>query len=166
MRFSRKLSTMAAGLLAAGAVTMAGAPTASAAPVGPTLTAAPVSVFGIPAIGIKVSGLVVPGPLFASVNASSAAPGKTTFSAPASPETCATTAGGSLVKIDFVNVRTGDRGTGLVKPCPNYIDRTPTHQTVTTGSGPVVFTVAITGSWAYPNAGQPSIPGGGGFVAP
>lgn len=166
MKVIRQFSAVAASLLAACAFTVAGAPAASGAPVGPTLTAAPVSVFQIPAIGVKVSGLVIPGPHLASVNASSAAPGRTTFSAPARPETCATTAGGSLVRINYVNVRTGDRGVSVVKPCPFFLDSAPTHQTVRTGSGPVVFTVSITGSWAYPNAGQPSLPGGGGFVAP
>lgn len=166
MKVIRQCSAMAAALLAACAFTVAGAPAASGAPVGPTLTAAPVSVFQIPAIGVKVSGLVIPGPHLASVNAASAAPGRTTFSAPARPETCATTAGGSLVRINYVNVRTGDRGVSVVKPCPFFLDSAPTHQTVRTGSGPVVFSVSVTGSWAYPNAGQPSLPGGGGFVAP
>ncbi|WP_207835672.1 hypothetical protein [Williamsia soli] len=166
MKFSRQFSAVAVSLLAACAFTVSGAPAASAAPVGPTLTAAPVSVLQIPAIGVKVSGLVIPGPHLASVNAASAAPGKTTFSTSASPETCATTVGGSLVRINYVNVRTGDRGTSVVKPCPYFLDPAPTHQTVHTGSGPVAFTVSITGSWAYPNAGQPSLPGGGGFVAP
>jgi hypothetical protein len=70
------------------------------------------------------------------------------------------------VRIDYVNVSTGARGSSTVKPCPYFLDPAPTHDTVNTGSGPVVFTVSIKGSYAYPNAGQPSLPGVGGFVAP
>jgi hypothetical protein len=166
MRFVKQIGAAAGATLTAVALSVATAPAADAAPVGPTLSAAPVSVYQIPALGVQVSGLAIPGPLLASVHASAPAPGLTTFSAPASRETCSTTAAGALVQIDYVNVGTGARGSSTVKPCPYYLHPAPTHQTVNTGSGPVVFTVSIKGSYAYPNAGQPSLPGVGGFVAP
>lgn len=166
MRFAKRLSVVLGSALAAAALTIAGAPAASAAPGGPTLTSAPVSVYQIPAIGVQISGLVVPGPLLLSVNAWSPSPGHTAFSAPASRETCSSSAAGSLVRINYVNVGTGISGTATVKPCPYFLDPAPTYKSVYTGSGPIVITVAIVGSWAYPNAGQPSLPGVGGFLAP
>lgn len=166
MRIVKRLAIAAGSAFAAAGLAIAAAPTASAVPGGPTLTAAAVPVYQIPAIGLQVSGLVVPGPLLLSVNASSQSPGNTTFSAPARPETCSSSAAGSLVRINFVNLSTGTAGSTTVKPCPYYLNPTPVQSTVHTGSGPVAITVSITGSWAYPNAGQPSLPGFGGFVAP
>ena len=166
MRFVKKCVAAAGAAMTALAISVGTTPAAGAAPIGPTLTAAPVTVYQIPAIGLQISGLLTGGPLLASVQASAQAPGLTTFSAPASPVTCSTTAAGALVRIDYINLSTGIRGSSTVKPCRYFLDPAPTHQTVNTGSGPVAFTVSLKGSSAYPNAGQPSLPGGGGFVAP
>lgn len=166
MRIAKRISISTGAALAAGALAVAGAPAASAAPIGPTLTASPVSVYQIPAIGLQVSGLAVPGPLFVSVDASSPKPGQTTFTAPGSDSTCSTNAAGSLIRVTYRNLGTGAAGSTTVKLCPYFLDPTPVESTVNTGSGAVVISVAITGSWAYPNAGQPSLPGVGGFIAP
>ena len=105
-------------------------------------------------------------PLFVSVDASSPKPGQTTFTAPGSDSTCSTNAAGSLIRVTYRNLGTGAAGSTTVKLCPYFLDPTPVESTVNTGSGAVVISVAITGSWAYPNAGQPSLPGVGGFIAP
>lgn len=166
MRIAKRISILTGAALAAAGLAVAGTPAASAAPIGPTLTASPVSVYQIPAVGLQVNGLAVPGPLFVSVNASSPESGQTTFTAPGSNTTCSTNAAGSLVRVTYRNLGTGAAGTTTVKLCPYFLDPTPVASTVYTGSGPVVIGVSITGSWAYPNAGQPSLPGVGGFVAP
>jgi|GEM_PF-817840 len=166
MRIAKRISALTGVMFAAAALAVAGTPAASAAPIGPTLTAAPVSVYQLPALGLQVSGLAVPGPLFVSVDASSPAPGQTTFTAPGSPTTCSTSAAGSLIRINYLNLGTGAAGATTVKLCPFFLDPAPTASTVATGSGPVAITVSIDGSNAYPNAGQPSLPGVGGFVAP
>ncbi|MFV9454007.1 hypothetical protein ACNJ7E_11130 [Rhodococcus sp. NM-2] len=111
--------------------------------------------------------LVVPGPYFGSVLAETAnVPGETTFSAPFRPELCSSSAGGALVRVSYLNVSSGDRGSVVVKPCVNFLEPAPERATVRTGSGPVAFTVSVIGSGFYPRAGQPSLPGVGGFVAP
>ncbi|NLG55868.1 MAG: hypothetical protein GX542_09530 [Rhodococcus sp.] len=143
------------------------APTATAAPIQPVIGPAPVSVYQIPAVGLGVSGLVIPGPYAAGVHASTTpVRGETTFSVPFSPSTCATTARDVFVHVNYVNVTTGDRGTAVVKPCPNYLEPAPSHVTVHTGSGPVAFAVSVKGAHYKPNAGQPSTLGVGGFMAP
>lgn len=157
-----------AGLAAVGLVgsAVAAAPEASADPVGPTLTAgSPVTVYQWPAVGVKVSGLVVPGPFIAGVTARSVGPGKVEFSAPQSPETCATTIRGANIQVGYVNLATGHRGGTAFAAC-GYLDSLPTEATAHTGSGPVAITIGITGSGYMPNAGQPSLPGVGGFMAP
>lgn len=129
--------------------------------------AAPIPVYQIPATAVAVSGLVVPGPYFAQVTAATTrVRGETAFAAPASPSICSSSAAGALVRINHLNVATGQRGTTTVKPCPYYLNPTPVVSTVRTGSGPIVVTVQVTGSAAYPNAGQPSLPGVGTYTAP
>jgi hypothetical protein len=151
-------------VLAAGGVIVGAVATALGAG---TAQAAPVPVYQIPATAIAVSGLVVPGPYSATVYAATtAARGQTAFSAPASPSICSSSAAGALVRINYLNVSTGQRGATTVKPCPYYLNPTPVVATVRTGSGPIVLTVQVTGSAAYPNAGQPSLPGVGTFTAP
>ena len=127
---------------------------------------AAVPVYQIPATAFAVSGLVVPGPVFATVTARSLAPTTTEFAAPASPSACATTAGRALVKISYLNVNTGASGSVTVKPCEYYIDPTPTSFVANTGSGRIVLTTQVIGSPFAPAAGQPSIPGIGTFHAP
>ncbi|MFD4369105.1 hypothetical protein [Rhodococcus sp. NPDC058521] len=167
MRIARRSKFGIAGGIAALGVATALAPTASADPAGPTIGPEPVSVYQIPAVGLAVSGLVVPGPYSASVQAETAAvPGETTFSVPFSPELCATSAGGVVIHVNYLNVTSGDRGTAVVKPCPDFLEPAPTHVTVRTGSGPVAFAVAVKGTHYRPDAGQPSTLGVGGFVAP
>lgn len=163
MRIAKRISVLTGAALAAAGLAVAGAPAASAAPIGPTLTASPVSVYQLPALGLQISGLAVPWPLFVSVDASSPEPGQTTFTAPASMTTCSTSAGPSVIRISYRNLATGAAGDTSVKLCPGPNNPPPT---VYTGSGPVVIGVSIAGSSAYPNAGQPSLPGVGGFVAP
>lgn len=157
-----------AGISAAGLIgaALTAAPEASAAPVGPTLTqGAPVTVYQIPAIGLQVSGLVVPAPWPVGVAARSAGPGQVELSSPQSPSTCATNASGAYLNVGFINLATGQSGATTFAPC-GFFGSLPTSSVVTTGSGPVAITVGITGSPQMPNAGQPSLPGGGGFMAP
>ncbi|MFW0787703.1 hypothetical protein AAFP35_24670 [Gordonia sp. CPCC 206044] len=129
--------------------------------------AAPVPVYQIPASAVAVSGLVVPGPYFANVTAATTGiRGETAFSAPASPSICSSSAAGALVRIGYLNTATGRSGVTTVKPCPYYLNPTPVVSKVRTGSGQIIVTVQVTGSAAYPNAGQPSLPGIGTFTAP
>lgn len=167
MRTARRLQLGLLGGIATIGLTAGMAPTAAAAPIGQVIGPAPIAVYQIPAVGLAVSGLVVPGPYTAVVQAATTTvPGETTFSVPFSPGKCATTAGYVLVHVNYLNVTTGDRGTAVVKPCPDFLEPAPSHVTVRTGSGPVAFTVAVEGSHYKPNAGQPSSLGVGGFVAP
>lgn len=169
MRTMRRLGVSLAGVLFAIAVATAAAPAATAeSPVAPLIDAAGIPVYQIPATGTAVSGLVVPGPWWGSVNAeTTGTTGETLFSVPASQEICATTAGGSLVRIGYLNLTNGIRGSVLVKPCEfSFLDPVPTHAVAHTGSGPVAVNAEITGSAAYPRAGTPSLPGVGMFVAP
>lgn len=154
MNLTRAAATLGAAILAPLAV---GATTAAAEPIG---------VLQLPAHSLVVSGLVVPGIHGAAVTVASAGPGHVTFAAPTPPEACATTYGGALVRIDYLNVATGAAGTTMVRPCPNFLDPTPETATVHTGPGPVVFSIGITGSDYRPSAGQPSLPGFGTFTAP
>ncbi|MBB3036983.1 hypothetical protein [Hoyosella altamirensis] len=141
--------------------------TATAAAAEPvTISETPVAVFQLPAHSFVVSGLVVPGIHAAAVTVASPEPGRVTFAAPARPEVCATTFGGALVRIDYLNVTTGAAGSAMVRPCENFLEPTPTTATVNTGPGPVVFSVSLTGSAYSPTAGQPSLPGVGTFTAP
>ncbi|MFI6756588.1 hypothetical protein ACIBF4_16450 [Rhodococcus coprophilus] len=166
MHVSKRLSILTGAVLAAAGVATAGAPAAAADPVGPTLTASPISVFQIPALGIHLNGLAVPGPLIMSVDASSPETGKTTFSlAVDSEEMCSTTAAYTRVRIDYANLANGTRGSTSVEPCVG-LGLPPGESTVATGSGPVVVTIAIVGEEGSPSAGQPSLPGIAGFIAP
>ncbi|MFT3662836.1 MAG: hypothetical protein QM809_16075 [Gordonia sp. (in: high G+C Gram-positive bacteria)] len=157
---SRKLRT--AVVAAATALSAAAATAVLAAPA----EAAPLPVTQVPASGLQVSGLVVPAPLFVGITADSTdRRGWTAFTAPASPAVCSSSAAGMMVDVDYLNTTTGYRGHVRMKPCPNFRDPTPFRPVAYTGSGQIAFTSAIRGSWAYPNAGQPSVPGGGTFVA-
>ncbi|MBD8506703.1 hypothetical protein HT102_09415 [Hoyosella sp. G463] len=131
-----------------------------------TAAADPIGALQLPAHSLVVSGLVVPGIHGAAVTVASVGPGVVTFAAPTRPEACATTYGGALVRIDYLNVATGAAGTTTVRPCTNFLDPTPETATVHTGPGPVLFTIGVTGSAYRPSAGQPSIPGVGTFTAP
>lgn len=125
-----------------------------------------VTTLQVPAHGFLLSGLVVPGISAVSVTATSTEPGVVSFAAPTSPEVCATSMGGSLVRIDYLNLANGGTGSVTVKPCENFLDATPAEATANIGTGPVVFSVSITGSSYNPTAGQPSIPGVGALTAP
>lgn len=165
MRVSTRLSILTGTALAAAGVAVAGAPAAAADPIGPTLTSAPISVHQIPAVGVQITGLGLPDLLFSSVNASSPGKGRTTFTLPVSDAPCWTSAALTLVRINYVNLANGTSGSTSLRPCTPY-GSLPDAPTVDTGSGPVAITVAIVGAEGYPNAGQPSLPGIGGFVAP
>lgn len=131
------------------------------------LTQRPLTVYQLPAVGTAVSGLVVPGPVAMSVTARTAdRPGDIIVAAPATPYTCSSSAAGMLVYIDYVNVTTGARGGTRVKPCPYFLTSVPREQTIRTGSGPVLLTIAIRPSHYSPSAGQPALPGAGAFIVP
>lgn len=155
----RNLGLRCATIAAVFAAVFVGGGVAQAAPVA-------VPVYQIPATAFAVSGLVVPGPVFATVTARSLAPTTTEFAAPASQAGCSTTAGRALVKISYLNVNTGASGSVTVKPCEYFIDPTPTSVVAHTGSGRIVLTTQVVGSPFAPAAGQPSIPGIGTFHAP
>ena len=154
----RNLGLRCATIAAVFAAVFVGGGVAQAAPVA-------VPVYQIPATAFAVSGLVVPGPVFATVTARSLAPTTTEFAAPASQAGCSTTAGRALVKISYLNVNTGASGSVTVKPCEYFIDPTPTSVVAHTGSGRIVLTTQVVGSPFAPAAGQPSIPGIGTFHA-
>ncbi|MEJ6548023.1 hypothetical protein PQI66_00505 [Corynebacterium sp. USCH3] len=125
---------------------------------------APLAVYQIPALGLHVSGLVVPGPYFASVVArSTGSPGEVNISAPADPTICSGSAASSHVTVNYLNLSNGRAGEVTVKPCPNFLDLTPVNAVAHTGSGQVAVSIRVTGSAMYPNAGQPSLPGAGTF---
>ncbi|MGB7240367.1 MAG: hypothetical protein WBD41_30800 [Rhodococcus sp. (in: high G+C Gram-positive bacteria)] len=155
----RNLGLRCATIAAVFAAVFVGGGVAQAAPVA-------VPVYQIPATAFAVSGLIVPGPVFATVTARSLAPTTTEFAAPASPSACATTAGRALVKISYLNITTGASGSVTVKPCEFFIDPTPTSVVAHTGSGRILLTTQVVGSPFVPTAGQPSIPGIGTFHAP
>lgn len=155
----RNLGLRCATIAAVFAAVFVGGGVAQAAPVA-------VPVYQIPATAFAVSGLVVPGPVFATVTARSLAPTTTEFAAPASQAGCSTTAGRALVKISYLNITTGASGSVTVKPCEYLIDPTPTSVVAHTGSGRIVLTTQVVGSPFAPAAGQPSIPGIGTFHAP
>lgn len=155
----RNLGLRCATIAAVFAAVFVGGGVAQAAPVA-------VPVYQIPATAFAVSGLVVPGPVFATVTARSLAPTTTEFAAPASQAGCSTTAGRALVKISYLNITTGASGSVTVKPCEYFIDPTPTSVVAHTGSGRIVLTTQVVGSPFAPAAGQPSIPGIGTFHAP
>lgn len=132
-----------------------------------TASTAPIAVMQSPATGTAISGLVVPAPWPALLHVDTTdVPGEVTFSVPASPENCATTIGGALVRIDFINPGARTGGSTVINPCGHPVDPAPTHPAVHTASGLVTFTSTIIGSPAYPNAGQPAAPGGGSFIVP
>ncbi|GAA3958976.1 hypothetical protein [Gordonia caeni] len=166
---SRKTLPIACSVAAAAAVAgaaLAHAP-AQAEPPPVTIAAAPVSVLQWPAVGLQFSGLVVPMPVLGNVTAATTDQrGVTRLAAPAPPETCSATGGGALVAVNWINVTNGRSGTATVKPCPHFLDPTPTSRDVPTGSGQVMVSIHLIGSGAYPNAGQPSLPGVGTFTAP
>lgn len=167
MRIAQRLRLAVLGGIAATAAASVLPSAASASPVHPVAGPAPIPVYQIPAVGIAVSGLVVPGPYTGTVLAQTGnVPGETTFSAPFTPSVCSASAGGALVRISYLNVASGENGSVVVKPCVNFLEPAPHQATVRTGSGLVLVTVSVTGSRFYPNAGQPSLPGAGGFMAP
>lgn len=125
------------------------------------------AVYQIPALGLHVSGLVVPGPYFASVVArATVTPGEVNISAPADPTICSGSAAGSHVTVNYLNLTTGKAGEVTVKPCPTYLDPTPLNVNEKTGSGQIAVSIRVTDSAMSPNAGQPSLPGAGTFHAP
>lgn len=145
-----------------GAVGAVAALSASAVVAAAPAQAAPI--MQIPAVGVQVSGLVVPGPLVVRVHAAPAAgEWETEFSAPADPAVCSSSAAGMLVRIDYVNPGAMRTGSAVVKPCPWFINPTPTHVKKDTGPGQVFVTAVIIGSPERPDAGQPSLPGVGTF---
>ncbi|MFD4369104.1 hypothetical protein [Rhodococcus sp. NPDC058521] len=156
----------------AGALSALGAATALASPVtadpiGPVIGPAPIPVHQIPATGLWVDGLPVPGAYSGSVLAqTTAVPGETRFSTAFSPDVCGTTAGGAMLQINFQNLGTGDHGSMLLKACNYFPDPAPAHASVRTGTGPVVFSVSVASANLALNKGQPTLPGTGGFVAP
>ncbi|MCB1295149.1 MAG: hypothetical protein KDB67_10765 [Gordonia sp.] len=130
-------------------------------------SAAPVSipVYQIPSTALAVSGLVVPGPYFATVNVTTTDnPAVVRFSAPASPTVCATSAAGALVRVYWVNLTRMWTGAATVKACRNYLGSTPTSLTAIVGEGRVVIHTQVIGSPLSPRAGQPSLPGVGTFT--
>ena len=125
------------------------------------------AVYQIPALGLHVSGLVVPGPYFASVVArATVTPGEVNISAAADPTICSGSAAGSHVTVNYLNLTTGKAGEVTVKPCPTYLDPTPLNVNEKTGSGQIAVSIRVTNSAMSPNAGQPSLPGAGTFHAP
>ncbi|WOC12408.1 hypothetical protein [Gordonia sp. MP11Mi] len=164
----RKVFTAAATAVAAVSATMIAAAPAQAEPTQPIrISSTPISVLQWPAIGLQFSGLVVPMPLLGNVTAATTDKrGVTELAAPAPPTTCSASGGGALVGINWVNTTNGRSGSTTVKPCPNFLDPTPHTRKVNTGSGQIAVTIHFTGSRPYPNAGQPSIPGVGTFLAP
>ncbi|NDK90056.1 hypothetical protein GYA93_10750 [Gordonia desulfuricans] len=140
--------------------TVAAAAAAIAVPTAGTAHAAPATVYQIPASALAVSGLVVPGPYFASVTAQTTGKaGELRVSAPASPSICSSSAAGALVRIGYVGLTTGRSGGVTVKPCPYFLDPAPTSAVIHPGGGQALLSIQVTGSAAYPNAGQPSLPG-------
>lgn len=171
MNATKTLTTAAcATAVAAAAVagsSLAAAPAHAEPPAPVTIAAAPISVLQFPAVGLQFSGLVVPMPLTGSVTAATTdEAGITRLAAPASPATCSATGAGALVNVNWLNVTNGRSGSAKVKPCPHYLDPTPTHRDVNTGSGQVMVSIHLTGSALRPDAGQPSLPGVGTFTAP
>lgn len=162
MRFNRfRFAAVAA--LSAAAVSVGLASPAAADPA-PVVGPAPIPVFQIPSTVLTTSGLLIPGLAFPAVNAStSAVPGDTTFSVPTSQEVCATTFGGSNVRISHLNLSNGASGSVVVKPC-DFLDPAPLQATAHTGSGRVIITVSILGTPYRPN--PIALPGVGTFVAP
>ena len=156
-----KISTAAravAGTCAAVALAAVSTGPASAAPVS-------IPVYQIPSTALAVSGLVVPGPYFATVNVTTTDnPAVVRFSAPASPSVCATSAAGALVRVYWVNLTRMWTGAATVKACRNYLGSTPTSLTAIVGEGRVVIHTQVIGSPLSPRAGQPSLPGVGTFT--
>ncbi|NLG55869.1 MAG: hypothetical protein GX542_09535 [Rhodococcus sp.] len=163
----KRLRVAALGALTGLGAAVAFAAPATADPFGPVVGPAPIPVYQFAASGLWVSGLPVPGAYSGSLLAqASARPGETTFSTHFSPQVCGTTAGGAMLQVNYQNLATGDHGSTLLKACDYFPDPAPTHATVRTGSGPVVFAVAVTSANLATNKGQPTLPGVGGFVAP
>lgn len=130
-------------------------------------SAAPIPVYQVPAGGIAVSGLVVPGPWFVNVAADTTnVPGQAAFSAPTARYYCSASSAGALIRIDYINLSRGNTGSVTVKPCYNFLERTPTVANAMTGSGQIAFTTSIVGSYYSPRAGQPALPGGGTLNVP
>ncbi|OLT54975.1 hypothetical protein BJF89_01825 [Corynebacterium sp. CNJ-954] len=127
----------------------------------------PLAVYQIPALGLHVNGLVVPGPYFASVVArTTGTPGEVNISAPADPTICYGSAASSHVTVNYLNLMTGKAGEVTVKPCATYLDPTPLNVTERTGGGQVAVSIRVTNSAMFPDAGQPSLPGAGTFRVP
>lgn len=122
------------------------------------------AVYQIPATGVAISGLVVPGPYFASVVARpTGTSGEVSISAPASASVCATSAGNAHVIVNYLNLNTGQTGDVTVTPCDRWLDPVPMDAVAETGPGQVAMSIRVAGSPMTPEAGQPSLPGVGTF---
>ncbi|MFT4086255.1 MAG: hypothetical protein QM658_03725 [Gordonia sp. (in: high G+C Gram-positive bacteria)] len=149
----RTRTTLAGAALAAAALgTTASAPESGAQPI-PQM----------PAIGVSISGLVIPGPAVVFVHAQPASSTwQTRFSVHTDPAVCAGSAAGMLVKISYVNPGGMRTGGATLNPCPN-VKVGPQFADLDTNSGQIYTTSVIVGSNYRPNAGQPSLPGFGTF---
>ena len=157
MTTTSKIAVAAAGVGAAVALVAAGTAPAAAAPV-------TVPVLQIPSTALAVSGLVVPGPYFATINVTTTDKvGVVRFSAPASQSVCATSAAGALVRVYWVNVTRMWTGAETVKACAGYFGKTPVSVASPVGTGRIIIRTQVIGSKFSPNAGQPSLPGVGTF---
>ncbi|GAA4750609.1 hypothetical protein [Gordonia alkaliphila] len=164
---TRAAFVVGAVVATAAAAGLAAAPAQAAPPGAVTIASAPISVVQWPAVGLQFSGLVVPMPALGNVTAATTGTrGITRLAAPFPATTCSASGGGALVSINWLNVTNGRSGNATVKPCTNFLDPTPHHRDVATGSGQIVLSTHLIGSRAYPNAAQPSLPGAGGFIAP
>lgn len=173
MSKARTLTALAGTTLLLG--TALGAVGAGAAGADPTDPGDPPShppyltVYQIPATALAVSGLVVPGPYFASVEvigpSAGGDPDVVSITSPASREVCATSAGRALVTVDWYNLTSGAAGSETVKPCP-FTGPGSTYAEAATGSGPVVMTIRVVGPADDPGVGQPSLPGVAAFTVP
>jgi len=132
-----------------------------------TASAAPIPVYQVPATGLAVSGLVVPGPWFVNIHAETTnVPGEVAFSVPTNPYYCSASSGGALVRIDYINLSRGNAGSVTVKPCDRWMEPEPMVANVRVGGGQVAFTTSILPSKYSPQAGQPALPGGGTLNVP
>ncbi|MDN6438992.1 MAG: hypothetical protein L0K27_05930 [Corynebacterium nuruki] len=165
MSLSTRVLT-AVGAVACGAALATGSAAAADDPA-PAPDPQPVPVYQIPATALTVSGLVVPGIHFATVTATSTAPGEVGISAPTSPEVCATTYVNKNVRVDYVSPATGAIGNVTVDPCPDSgFDTAPATAVATPGSGPLLMSVSVVTVGDGPFADLPALPGAGTFVVP
>lgn len=171
MSKARTLTALAGATLLLGAAAgVVGTGTAGADPGDPPSHPPYLTVYQIPATALAVSGLLVPGPYFASVEvigpSEGGDPDVVSIKAPASDEVCATSAGRAHVTVDWYNLTSGASGSETVKPCPFVPGPGSTYAEPATGPGPVVMTVRVVGTDDDPGAGQPSLPGVAAFTVP